>query len=147
MEDGGTTWVLAADGGSARMFEERRRSGELVELTERRMHRAQADLPATHAHGATVHDRMGQGRHGAGEASPQDEAERRFLSRVVAVLASGNGDFDHLVILAPPKALGILRAALPQRLAERLQASHACDCVKETPEEVRRRLRDARGGD
>ena len=43
------------------------------------------------------------------------EAEQRFLKRVANRLSleSSQGAFDHLVLMGPPRALGILKAELP----------------------------------
>lgn len=148
MEDGGVTWVVVADGGGARVLEERRRAGDLVEHTHRRMAPASSDRPGARPHRATVHERAGSGRHAASGPTRQDETETRFLKRVAAELArvEGEGGFDHLVILAPPRALGLLREDLTPALHRRLQASGPHDCVRETPEQIRHRLRDLRAG-
>lgn len=146
MDDGGTTWIVVADGGVARIFAERRRAGDLVEDSARRMTSTDSDRPQAPSHRATVHQRVGGGRHAAKGPSLQDEAEGRFLKRVAVALtqAEASDAFDHLVILAPPRALGQLRQSLASGVARRLQASGPHDCVRETPERIRQRLRDLR---
>jgi hypothetical protein len=43
MEIGGTTWIVAADGTQARVFEERSRAGDVRELSERAVHALESD--------------------------------------------------------------------------------------------------------
>lgn len=146
MEQSGTTWVVAADGAQARIFEERQRAGDVVERPNHAMAQRGGDTPRAHTHGATVHQRAGEGRHGAGERAPRQEAEDRFLARLAEQLGQSAqaGAFDELVILAPPRALGVLRAALPPAASARLTASAPVECVHEDAEAIRGRLRQTR---
>jgi protein required for attachment to host cells len=146
MIDEGTTWILAADGARARVFEERRRSGELIERTERAMHIEEADRPRARGHPATVHQRLGSGRHAGKDDNPAREAETRFLARVVEALdsAAARREYDRLVIVAPPTALGALRAELTAALKARLDASDAHDRTGCNVQEMRTHLRKIR---
>ena len=146
MDVTGTTWILVADGDQARIFEERQRAGEVRELEARHMGRTGGDYPKAAAHGATVHDRAGHGQHGAGERAPHEEAEDRFLERVAESLAepARGGVFQGLVIMAPPRALGVLRQALPKPAQALVEGSDPHECVRETAEDIRHRLRHVR---
>ncbi|MDP1874136.1 host attachment protein [Phenylobacterium sp.] len=146
MDVTGTTWILAADGDQARIFEERQRAGEVRELETLHMGRVGGDYPRAAAHGATVHDRAGHGQHGAGERAPHEEAEDRFLERVAESLAdpARREAFQGLVIMAPPRALGVLRQALPKAVQAKLEGSDHHECVRETAEDIRGRLRKVR---
>lgn len=146
MDVTGTTWILVADGDQARVFEERQRASDVREIEDRRMGRSGGDYPRAAAHGATVHDRAGHGQHGAGERAPHDEAEDRFLERVAESLAAParDGVFQSLVIMAPPRALGVLRQALPKAAHAVLEASDPHECVRETADDIRQRLRKVR---
>jgi protein required for attachment to host cells len=147
MEIGGTTWIVAADGTQARVFEERSRAGDVRELSERAVHALESDTPRAHRHGATVHDRHGPGRHGAGERALGDEVARRFLERLAHQLnvAARDGDFDSLVLMAPPRALGLLKLAMVPMLRDRVTATDPHDRVRCDEREIRERLRNARG--
>lgn len=142
----GTTWIIVADGDQARIFEERQRAGDVREVEAHRMGRVGGDYPKAAAHGATVHDRAGHGQHGAGERAPHQEAEDRFLERVAESLAEPlrRRAFESLVIMAPPRALGVLRQALPKAAQALLAGSDPHECVRETAEEIRGRLRKIR---
>lgn len=146
MDQGGVTWIVTADARQARVFSERVRGGELIELAQLRMHADEQDRPGAHSHHATVHDRNGPGRHGAGDRDPSREAERRFLKRVAARLveAAGAGEFDALALMAPPRALGVLRTALTPAVAGKVEVSDPHERRDQGAAEMRKRLREAR---
>lgn len=146
MELGGTTWIVAADGAEARVFEERVLAGDVREVSDFHMKANGHDWPSAHRHTATAHESAGSGRHGAGGREPADEAERRFLRRVAAELdaAAGRRAFDSLVIMAPPRALGMLKAELSSALAAKLAGSEAHERVRDNAEAIRQHLRDLR---
>lgn len=146
MDVTGTTWILVADGDQARIFEERLRASDVRELESLHMGRGGGDYPRGANHGATVHDRAGYGQHGAGERAPHQEAEDRFLERVADSLAEPlrRDAFQSLVIMAPPRALGVLRQALPKAAHARLEGSDPHECVRESAEDIRTRLRKVR---
>lgn len=146
MELTGTTWIVAADAVEARVFEERVRAGEVREREEMRLKSNGEDQPRSHRHMATVHESGGPGRHGAGSRDIDHEAEGRFLRRVAAALetAAQRQAFDRLVLMAPPRALGLLRAELGPACARCLDACDAHERVHDGPEAIRQHLREAR---
>ena len=146
MEDQGTTWVVAADGAQMRVFEERARAGELRELPAESMRIEGGDRQQAGPHSTTVHERGGLGRHGAHEHKPSQEAEVRFLARVVEHLhaAAQRNAFDRLVLIAPPTALGALRAKLTPQLSARIEASDAHERITDDAEAMRAHLRQVR---
>ena len=60
-----------------------------------------------------------------GDYTPGEAEEHRFVHELVRVLERGVADthFHHLVVVAPPKLLGMLRDGLTRELAQRLRAS------------------------
>lgn len=146
MQDEGVTWIVAADGAEAKVFEERLKAGPVHELPDWRMTQGGGDFPKASRPGATVHESGGPGRHQSGEHAPRQEAEDRFLHRVAEALgqAAGRGAYQHLVLLAPPRALGALRSALPRAAHDRLAGSEPHECVRETADQIRERLRAVR---
>jgi protein required for attachment to host cells len=145
MDTGGTTWIVTADAREARVFVERARGGHLKEAPSLHM-QADALDPGRGRQRATVHARVGSGRSGAGDADPAAAAEARFLRKVADRLAEAfeRGEFQHLVLMAPPHALGVLRAALPPAVARCVQASDPHERRGDGPDEVQRHLRAAR---
>jgi protein required for attachment to host cells len=146
MDQGGVTWIVTADAIEARFFTERVRSGVLKELPELRMSATDAEREAGRGQSVTVHQRTGSGRHGAGEVDPQHEAEKRFLKRVATQLmvSAGRGDYDRLVLMGPPHALGALKKALPAAVAARVDATDPHERKRDDVEDLRRHLREAR---
>jgi len=139
------TWIVVADGGRARILEERRPLGPLHELTDQAMAQQGSDRPPA-KDSATVHERTGSGRHAGHDDSPQEEAEHRFLKRLAARLdeAARAKSFDRVVLVAPPKALGLLRGALSAAVTALVEASDPHDRVAETAENLQKHLRAAR---
>ena len=135
-------WIVVADGARARIFEEPLRLGALKPVRE-----IAADPKARHRSkaGGTVHDRAGGGRHGVREGSPADAAEQKFLAEVADIVreAAIARKYERLVLIAPPKALGALRAGLGPA-AELVELADAHDRTHETTEEIRDRLRSLR---
>jgi protein required for attachment to host cells len=122
----GITWVVVADGHHARMLEV-----EDAGLPPRLKSTVDAPPPEGQhrppQHGWT---------HG-GDPRPEHD-ERRFAQVVIHALERGaaSNQFRHLVVVAPPRLLGMLREALPRSLATRLRASSAKDWGRLTEPEL-----------
>jgi protein required for attachment to host cells len=101
-------------------------SGDLSEVSDRPKH------AATH-HGAL-----------RSTGDTLNEAEHRFAKELVRMLERGlaEGAFHHLVLVAPPKLLGILRENLTLGLAERLRASEHKDYAQLADHELEQRVRE-----
>jgi protein required for attachment to host cells len=115
---------------------------ERAELAEQ----SHEDRHQSSAPQATVTGRLGFGRHGAGERDPASRAEERFLAAVAERLdeAAAAGAFEHLVLIAPPAALGVLRAGLRPATARRIEACDPHERHLEDANALRSRLRDLR---
>jgi protein required for attachment to host cells len=146
MDQGGVTWIVTADAAEARIFSERVRSGALRELPELRMTVSDAERGAGRRQTGAVYQRQGVGRHGAGDRSPEHEAERRFLKRVATrlMVSAGRGEFERLVLMGPPHALGALAQALPPTVAARVDVTDPHERRQDDAEALRRHLREAR---
>lgn len=123
---GSITWVLVCDGRHARIFEASGK-GRLdflgaygTELPPTRD--IDADRP-----GRTF-DSAGPGRHAM---EPRHDAHRQGKSNFLHEMADRldrscrSRDFDNLVVIAPPTALGDLRSAFSKRLQSALVQEHA----------------------
>jgi len=137
----GSTLVVVADGAIGRFLSRARPGSRLVERLDHRMlvqhGEPERDRPPR------IHDRFGGGRHSVEDRQTAHEiAEEAFLGKVLerAVALMDTGLTDHLVLCAPPKALGILCGGLPARAKEKLLASVAKDITKETPEAINQRM-------
>lgn len=145
MIEDGRTLVVVADGRKARVFEEARRGGALHEKAE-----WLAELPEySVGEGSSpgrVYDRFGHASHGVTSQSPHDKAEHEFLVGLVGQLERivREHDFDALVLIAAPKALGVLREALPKGLERKLKETDAHDRLAATAEQLHETLRNLR---
>ena len=85
--------------------------------------------------------RIFEERQRAGEV--REVVARHMVAESLAEPARG-GVFQGLVIMAPPRALGVLRQALPKPAQALVEGSDPHECVRETAEDIRHRLRHLR---
>lgn len=145
MLETGIAWLLVADGRRARVLIEQRRGAQLEEPADWAMEIGEDDLYEPQDRPPRSHDRVGQGRHAMDKGRNLHEAEEeKFLKRVAERVgeAQKRGAFEHLVIAAPPRALGLLRAMLPQNAQERLRVTTPKDLLDEAPAKLRDRLQE-----
>lgn len=142
----GRTLVVTADGGRARLFEEPRRGAPLTEHPDWLAGLTPRVFP--HPGSGAVHDRMGHATHGVATVTAADKSARDFLVQLVARLEGlvAEHRFDHLIVFAPPRALGVLREALPSALRRRLALDQAHDRVDADAEALREAVRALRRG-
>lgn len=140
------TLVILADGVQARGLAERRGHGPLAELASWSLKADEADRHLARTHGGTVTDRVGYGRDNVLEAPPAEAAEKRFLEGVAERInrSAAAGEFERLVLMAPPRALGVLRQALKPAVLRRIDVTDDHERIKATADEVRAILRDLR---
>jgi len=113
----GTTWVLVADARHARVLEV-----EDAGLQPRLLSPVALPAPEGQSHPPERGWTNGPDPHPAHE-------EKRLAQALVQALERGAAEnrFRHLVLVAPPHLLGVLRDSLPRGLADRLRASTAKD--------------------
>ena len=125
----GNTWVLVADAHHARILDVQ--DAGLVPRLRTTLHArpdGSAAIEGGRPNEAARHGaKTGGPEHGwtTGNYTPGEAEEERFAHELVHVLERGLADthFQHLVLVAPPKLLGMLRGGLTHGLAERLAAS------------------------
>ena len=145
MINGGVTWVLLADGRRARVLVEAKRGGAVAEQAAWEI--SEDELYDPRDRPPRSYDSAGVGRHAMdGGVDLHEEEEKKFLKRVAGELSDAcqAHAFDHLVIAAPPRALGLLRSALPDAVRRKIQTETAKDLLSETGEAVRARLKEWR---
>jgi len=140
------TLIIVADGARARGLAERRRHGPLAELATWSMAADERERHLARTHGGSVYERAGYGRDNVLDAPPAEAAEKRFLERVAERLnrSAAAGEFEHLVLIAPPRALGVIRHALKPSVARRIEVADDHERTRATPEELRAILRGLR---
>lgn len=144
-----TTWVLIADEAIARIiaYGKSRTLEPVEEITD----------PDAHAEGAEMRrDAYGRRAAGGGQGSTQagatasaadDQMHQHaevFAKRVADVLgqAQQQSRMDALIIVAPPRFLGLLRKALPKNAANIVQTELDKDFVHFTNDDIHERLRE-----
>lgn len=121
----GKVWVVVAESSRARLLEASGLRAPLRELEAMVQPRAQAHGPAMIDGVASgAHDRTGEGHLSADErARPKANAAQAFAREIAAKVDAGRkrGRFDTLVLVAPPRFLGLLRQELPPEARRRVQ--------------------------
>lgn len=141
----GPAWFLVADGRRARLLIEARRGVALSEPPEWTMAIGPDELYEATDRPPRVHESVGGARHSMDLGrNLHEEEEAKFLKRVAHRIgeAERSGAFAHLVVAAPPRALGLLRELLPTNAKQRLRADLDKDLVDEDVAALQGRLRD-----
>nr|WP_292242816.1 host attachment protein [Mesorhizobium sp.] len=136
------TWVLIADGARARILRDALSTGktpdkqeDLVFHTEpRQLREIMADKPGR-SFASTGARRSAMEYH----SDPVREEDRAFAAKLAHTLHGHHvaGDFDQLVVAAPPQMLGDLRLAFPESLRKVTAAEIAKDLTKLPEHELR----------
>lgn len=137
----GPAWFLVADGRRARLLVEPRRGADLQQSWTEEI--SDEDIYDTQDRPPRSFDRVGAGRHAMDKGrSLHEQEEHNFLKRIASKItdAEKQSGFDHLVIAAPPRALGTLRELLPDNVRSRIRAEAAKDVVSESTSQLRERL-------
>jgi len=134
------TWVLVADGARAKIFIN---SGPGKGLDEMEGNVFENPLPPSRDIGSDKPGRSfnstGNIRHAIEPGSdPHRERKREFLGHVAHYLdkARLRGDFDRLIIVAPPTALGDLRSEMGVKLRNIVAGEIAHDLVEHPKSDV-----------
>jgi protein required for attachment to host cells len=138
----GSTWFLLADGRRARVLIEERRGSTLEAPADLAMEISEEELYDVQDRPPRSFDRVGAGRHAMDKGrSLHEQEEAKFLNRVAGTIidADKQNRFDHLVIAAPPRALGILREKLAG-VQSRIRAETPKDLLDESEPKLRERL-------
>lgn len=136
-----TNWILVADESRARLFSAGAADGELVQVAaiehpEGRMHGR--DLTRDKPDGS--HSSVGGVHHGFEPRTPvHEKIAREFARELSALLEAGRVGhaFDQLTLVAEPKFLGLLRAALNEDLSRLVVRSLSRNHTHSTPEQIR----------
>jgi protein required for attachment to host cells len=136
-------WVVVCDGAKALIFENAGTATrpDLKTITVLQ----QEDLP-TRALGTDVPGRtnasVGRIKSAVEQTDWHDQAERQFLVRLVQYLdaAVGGGKARSLILVAPPRALGVIRPACSQALKDAVRAEVDKDFVKMPVREIAKHL-------
>lgn len=140
------TWILVADGARARIVVNEGPGKGVTQLDG-------ADFRAEHPpSGEIMADRPGRsfessgsGRHAMQPTSdPHRMAKQAFVKEIAGFLQhqAQKKNFDRLIILAPPQALGDLRSALPDAVRALVTAEQPKDLTPVPNEDLAKHLTD-----
>lgn len=140
------TWIIIADASRARILERQNRNGPLREVEGARL---EQHVPPSHEIGDDRPGRTmvsgGAVRHAyTARTDPHREAKRDFIKDLARRLDESltTGAFDKLILIAPPQALGDLRAALSAPVARRVIGELHKDLTKTPDHEIAPHLAD-----
>lgn len=138
------TWVVVCDGRKSLIFENAGDAAHLNLVTKETM---TTENPPTHEQGVERPGRafasVGTRRSAVGQTDWHDEAERAFLRGLAARLdraVSGN-ETKAIVLVAAPRAMGMLRAELSPRVDKAIKGEIAKDYVMLPVAELEKRLK------
>ena len=119
------TWVLVADAAHARLYRTRPGEQRLERLSVEESEAARqksGDIMADRPGRAMDSSGVGQRSAMEQESDPQRVEQRRFAQAVADRLeaAANAGEFERLVVVAAPRALGDLRDLLPGSVRSRI---------------------------
>lgn len=143
MLEKGQVWFLLADGRRARVFAEATRGADLSEVWA--MEIGPEDAYAPQDRPPRAYDRVGAGRHAMdAHGNLHEREEENFLHRLARRIdaAEMQRAFVHLVISAPPRALGVLRKQLSAAALAKLRADTPKDLLDEPSDNLRARLHE-----
>ena len=137
-------WVVVADGRKALICEN---VGDEVFLNLKVIEERAIENPPTRAQGADrpgrVHQSVGSERSSVEDSDWHDEAERAFLKQLAERLhrAVSAGEVSGLILIAPSRALGMIRPLLSAVVAEILRGELDKDYVKLPIGDLEKRLK------
>jgi protein required for attachment to host cells len=136
-------WVVVCDGTKALVLENVG-DAKFPNLKTREVH--EQDDPPTHEQGTDAPGRefnsIGGGRSAVEQTDWHTQQEERFLRKLAAHLdAAVNADkAKALIVIAPPRALGVLRHAYSHNLKQAVRAEIDKDFVKLPVHEIEKHL-------
>ena len=136
-------WVVICDGAKALVLEN---AGDekFPNLKTRTVY--EEPHPATHELGTDApgrsHSSVGHGRSAVEQTDWHDQGERRFLKSLLANLdaAVTAGELKSMIMVAPPRALGMIRQAYSPQLRGVLRQEIDKDLVKLPVHEIEKHL-------
>ena len=140
------TWVVVANGTTARALEN---EGVGKGLNPAPAFEMSVESPPTREQGSDrpgrVHDRFGPGRHAMEPKADWHRRDKALFAKAVAKRiesSARDGRFDRLVLIAPPKAMGDIRAALDRHVRDLVTGEVTKDLTHGDLAEIEKHLGD-----
>jgi protein required for attachment to host cells len=135
------TWLLVADAAKARLFEISKKGADLIEIacfTD-----PDSRSPGQHPE----HGRLGRTNESANSAhhaiEPRTSLRKKHAMQFADLLCDAirqgrlGNQYDHLVLMAPPRFLGVLRDRLDEQALKCIVGEVASDLLALSPTELR----------
>lgn len=136
-------WVVVCDGAKALVLENAG-SRKTPNLKTKEVY--EQDAPKTHEMGADKPGRafnsVGAARSAVEQTDWHDREEQRFLAKLAARLDKAvlSGETPSLIVVAPPRAIGVLRRQFTSHVRQAIRAEVEKDYVKLPVDEITRHL-------
>jgi protein required for attachment to host cells len=136
------TWILVCDGGRSQVYSG---SGSGLKLEPVAGSDCVNDLPDPRDNSDNERDTgyssSGNRRYGVEDrVDPRREMEARFLAAQLNWVAERHASFDRVVIVAPPRALGVMRKSIPPVLKGKIAGEIAADLTRATAPDIAARV-------
>ncbi|MGE4070613.1 MAG: host attachment protein [Lysobacterales bacterium] len=138
------TWILVADSARARLFETGAVDGDLQEIggyaNPQARTRPSAEGPERKPR---VHESANSARHAIEpHTDAADKSAQSFAHGLAEILDQGRieHDYTRLLLVAPPRFLGQLNAALDHQVAKLVVQTVGKDVTRASPAEIRQML-------
>ena len=136
-------WVVVCDGAKALVLQN---FGNRANWNLKTREVYEQDDPKTHEIGTDKPGRafnsVGNGRSAMQQPDWHDQQEQRFLAKLAARLDKAvlGGETPSLIVVAPPRAIGVLRRAFTTHVRQAIRAEVEKDFVKMPVDEIERHL-------
>jgi protein required for attachment to host cells len=137
------TWVVICDGAKALVLENagnrktpNLKTREVYEQDDLKTHEIGTDRPGR------AFNSVGGARSAMEQTDWHDQAEQRFLAKLAVRLdkAVVGGEAPSLIVVAPPRAIGVLRKEFTAHVRQAIRAEVEKDYVKMPIDEIARHL-------
>jgi protein required for attachment to host cells len=137
-------WILVADRARARLFSLDEGASHMAEVDDFVNPVARTPVPGrAHAPPPRVHDRIGEGRHVIeAHTPPREKAALQFAARLATYLKHAHDQqrYRDLVLVASPRFLGTLNAALGAHIGEAVVLRVPKNLTRSPANEIREAL-------
>jgi protein required for attachment to host cells len=140
---GNGAWVVVCDGAKALILEN---NGDKLHPDLRMREVFEIDNPSTAEQGADKpgrsHSSVGPGRSAVGQTDWHDQVEAKFMKDLAEKLhlAVHGGETKELVVVAPPRALGMIRENYTPAIKQALRDEVDKDLVKMPVDQIEKNL-------
>ena len=136
-------WVVVCDGRKYLIFQNK---GDAEHLNLVTLEERTQDNPPTHEQGSDrpgrSHSSVGHGRSAVGQTDWHDQAEQEFLTALAGRLdkAAQGGDVRGIVLVASPRALGMIRPQLTAATTKLMHGEVAKDYAGMPVDQIEKQL-------